>query len=184
MKRIFSQPAYPAACAVAAITLVAAIGAAVPAWADDTQTPRIHIVLAATDMAAMPAVAPPSATAAEVPVTDKKVEARIKDMHTRLGITATQEDAWGKVAQAMRDNAGTMATLIQARTSKAKTMTAMDDLKSYAELAQAHADGIQKFTPVFGALYDSMSDQQKQNADAIFRSHGLKSTKHMSAKID
>jgi hypothetical protein len=48
-------------------------------------------------------------------------------------------------------------------------MTAVDDLKSYGEIADAHADGIKKLTPVFAALYASMSDAQKKEADAIFR---------------
>lgn len=47
-------------------------------------------------------------------------------------------------------------------------MNAVEDFKSYGEIAQAHADGIQKFIPVFEALYNSMSDAQKKNADAVF----------------
>jgi hypothetical protein len=133
---------------------------------------------AAADPAPMTASAPSAAMASA----DKHVEARIKDLHARLGITAAQEDAWGKVADAMRDNANSMASLTQARTAAAKTMTALDDLKSYSEIAQAHSDGLQKFTPVFTSLYESMSDQQKLNADSIFRAHALKATKHMMAK--
>jgi len=64
-----------------------------------------------------------------------------------------------------------MEPLIKARTENAKTMTAVDDLKSYSEITDAHADGIKKFTPVFATLYDSMSDAQKKQADALFR-HG------------
>lgn len=69
----------------------------------------------------------------------------------------------------MRDNAGTMDSLRQARTSQANSMTAVDDLKSYSQIADAHADGIRKLTPAFQALYDSMSDVQKKNADLIFQ---------------
>ena len=32
-----------------------------------------------------------------------------------------------------------------------------------------HADGIKKFVPVFSALYNSMSDEQKKNSDVMFR---------------
>ncbi len=162
MQPLFFKSSHPAARAIAAIALMAAIGAAVPASAADAPAPAV---------AAAPMTQP-----------DKNVESRIKDMHTRLGITPAQESDWNNVAQAMRENADTMSTLTQARTGQAKTMTAMDDLKSYAQIAQAHADGIQKFTPVFGVLYASMSDQQKQNADSIFRAHGRKSMKHMTAK--
>jgi hypothetical protein len=71
----------------------------------------------------------------------------------------------------MRDNAKTMDTLTQARMARAADMTAVDDLKSYGEITDAHADGIKKLTPVFADLYASMSDPQKKVADTLFR-HG------------
>ncbi|MBL6751091.1 MAG: Spy/CpxP family protein refolding chaperone [Nevskia sp.] len=113
---------------------------------------------------------------------DNKVEDRIRDLHMRLGITAAQEDAWKKVAEVMRDNAHTMAGLIQTRSEKGQTMTAVDDLKSYAEIAKAHADGVDRFTPVFAALYDSMPDDQKKKADSIFRARSHHGMKHMGAR--
>ena len=64
---------------------------------------------------------------------------------------------------------------LKARMDKAGSMTAVDDLNSYTEIAGAHADGLHKFTPVFTTLYGSMSDSQKANADNIFRTHGGKS---------
>jgi LTXXQ motif family protein len=97
------------------------------------------------------------------------VEARIKDLHARLKITPAQEDLWNKVTQVMRENAKTMDALRKARSEKARTMTAVEDFTSYAEITEVHADGIKKFIPVFSALYDSMSDAQKKNADTIFR---------------
>jgi len=179
MQRIFRQSAFPAARAVAVVVFLAAIGASIPAVAAESQAPQIRVVLAAADTA--PATAP-AATAAVAARMDAKVEARIKDLHTRLAITATEEDSWGKVAQVMRDNEATMSTLIETRSGGSKTMTAVDDLKSYGQIAQAHADGIQKFAPVFGTLYDSMSSEQKANADTIFRDSGRKAEKHMAAK--
>jgi len=101
-----------------------------------------------------------------------RVEARIKVLHTKLNITPAQEELWNKVAQAMRDNAKTMEALIKARSEKAGTMTAIDDLKSYGEIADAHADGLKKFIPAFEPLYAGMSDAQKKSADTLFRQHG------------
>ena len=98
-------------------------------------------------------------------------ELRIHDMHTRLNITAAQEEQWTKVAEAMRENAKVMDDLTQARMDRAATMTAVDDLKSYGEITGAHADGIKKLTPLFAVLYDSMSVSQKAEADTLFR-HG------------
>jgi nitric oxide reductase large subunit len=93
-------------------------------------------------------------------------------MHGKLKITQAQEDQWAKVAQVMRDNEKTIEPLIKARVENAKTMTAVDDLKSYAEITDAHADGIKKFTPVFETLYASMSEAQKKEADVLFRRGG------------
>jgi hypothetical protein len=56
------------------------------------------------------------------------------------------------VTAVMRGNAKTMEPLKQARYDKAPTMTAVEDFTSYAEIADAHADGIKRFVPVFTAL--------------------------------
>ncbi len=108
------------------------------------------------------------ATASKASTVDA-VEARIKDLHARLKITPAQEDLWKNVTQVMQDNGKTMDALRKARTEKAPTMTAVEDFKTYGEITEVHADGIKKFVPVFSALYDSMSDAQKKNADNIFR---------------
>jgi hypothetical protein len=120
----------------------------------------------------------PGATFAKDAGVDR-VDGRIEKMHSRLKITNAQEDQWGKVAQVMRDNARDMETLTKARMDHAKTMTAVDDLKSYGEITDAHADGIKKLTPVFATLYAAMSDDQKKTADEMFR-HGDK--KRMKGK--
>ena len=104
-----------------------------------------------------------------------RTEARIKDLHARLNITPAQEDLWNKVTQVMRDDAKKMDALNQARFEKAKDITAVEDLKSYSEVAQAHADGLKNFIPVFEELYAGMSDDQKKNADTLFR-HGSNRT--------
>ena len=101
-----------------------------------------------------------------------RVEERIKDLHTKLKITPAQEELWNNVTQVMRDNAKTMEALIKARSEEASTMTAIDDLKSYGEIVESHADGIRKFIPAFEPLYASMSDAQKKAADTLFRHHG------------
>ena len=113
--------------------------------------------------------APGMTLAAEKDAHEDRTELRIKDMHAKLKITSTQEEQWGKVAQAMLDDAKTMDTLTQNRIDHAKDMTAVDDLKSYGEIADAHANGIKKLIPVFVDLYADMSDAQKKEADTLFR---------------
>jgi hypothetical protein len=147
MKRNSHQFTYAAARAVTAAALVAAIA-----------------------FASGPVIA------AKASVEDR-VEARITNMHAKLKITQAQEVQWANVAQVMRDNEKAVEPLIKARKENAKTMTAVDDLKSYGEITDAHADGIKKFTPVFATLYAGMSDNQKQEADALFRHGGKRSKK-------
>ncbi|UOA07981.1 Spy/CpxP family protein refolding chaperone [Methylobacter sp. S3L5C] len=108
-------------------------------------------------------------TAADKDVHEDRTELRIKDMHTKLKITPTQEEQWAKVTQTMLDDAKIMDALTQARVDHAEDRNAIDDLKSYGEIVEAHADGIKKLTPVFADLYASMSDVQKKEADTFFR---------------
>jgi len=117
------------------------------------------------------AFAPGVVLAADKDAHEDRAEVRIKQMRAKLKITSAQEEQWGKVAQAMRDDAKTMDTLTQARVARAKDMTAIDDLKTYGEIAEAHANAIRKLTPLFADLYASMSDAQKKDADTLFR-HG------------
>ncbi|WP_249277624.1 MULTISPECIES: Spy/CpxP family protein refolding chaperone [unclassified Pandoraea] len=99
-----------------------------------------------------------------------RIETRIADLHTKLHITRTQEGPWKEFADVMRANADAMTTLAQSRKDNQNRMTALDDMKSYRDLAQMHADGVTKLVPPFEALYNSMTDAQKANADAVFRS--------------
>lgn len=131
---------------------------------------RARLFFAAA-LAALLALAPGLVVAADKAAHEDRAELRIKDMHAKLMITQAQEEQWAKVALVMRDNAKTMDTLTQARMAHAADMTAVDDLKSYGEIADAHADGIKKLTPVFAELYAGMSDPQKKVADTLFR-HG------------
>jgi hypothetical protein len=97
-----------------------------------------------------------------------RTEARIKELHARLKITPEQEELWNNVTRVMRDDAKTMEALIKARSEQEGAMTAVDDLKSYGAIAEAHADYLKKFIPVFEPLYASMSDAQKKNANLLF----------------
>jgi len=99
------------------------------------------------------------------------VEDRITRLHATLKITPAQEELWKTVTQVMRDNAQTMEALTKTRADQAATMTAVEDLHSYAAITTAHAEGLTKFVPAFEALYASMSDAQKAEANTMFRGH-------------
>jgi len=103
-----------------------------------------------------------------------RVEGRIKDLHDKLKITRSQEELWNGVAEAMRASAQEMEPLVKARSEHMKAATAIEDLDSYSQLADAHAGELKKFVVVFAPLYASMSDAQKRNADTVFRGHGAR----------
>lgn len=119
-------------------------------------------------------VAVPAATLAQTaaaparPAAGPRVEQRIQSLHDRLKITAAETPQWNAVADAMRDNARTVGALILERREKAATMSAVQDLRSYEAIAQAHAEGVAKLADAFQTLYDVMTPAQRKNADAIF----------------
>ncbi len=99
---------------------------------------------------------------------EDQTELRIKELHGKLKITSEQEGKWSKVAETMLSDAKTMDALTQVRIDHDKDMTAVDDLKSYSAIAEAHANGIKTLIPVFEDLYASLSDAQKKAADSLF----------------
>ena len=136
-------------------------------------------LIAAAALVATLAFVPGVSFAVDKDAHEDRAEMRIKDMHAKLKISSAQEEQWTKVAQTMRDNAKTMDALTQARVDNEKNMNAVDDLKSYGEITDAHADGIKKLTPVFATLYASMSDAQKKEADTMFRHGNRMHGRHM-----
>ena len=149
----FSHRAVRAAGAAA--TLLGVVVLASPVMAGNSKT----IAVASSSQA----VASPSSADANA------VEARIKELHKKLHITAAQEPQWDNLAQVMRDNAQAMSDLKKQRASDAQTMNAVDVVKSYESVIEAHEDGMKKFVPPFEALYNTMSDAQKKTADSLFR---------------
>lgn len=117
--------------------------------------------------------APASAPAGAAPAStakaghERNVEDRIAYLHTQLKITSAQESQWKAFSDVMRSNGETMGQLFQQR-KDATNVTALDDMKSYATIAQAHADGMKKLVDAFQPLYDSFSPEQKKLADATF----------------
>ena len=124
--------------------------------------------------ASAPAAAP-SGTAASAPAAksghERNVEDRIAYLHSQLKITPEQESQWKAFADVMRGNGQTMGELFRERRA-ATNVSALDDMKQYATIAQAHADGMKKLVDAFDPLYNSFSPEQKKLADVTFRQHG------------
>jgi periplasmic protein CpxP/Spy len=117
----------------------------------------------ASPAAAQPASPRPSAA------TQAVVEERIHALQSQLGITEAQMPLWNAFAQAMRDNAASTDALFAQRAGTVTTMSAIDNMHSYAQIARAYADNTEHLAAAFDSLYASLTDTQKQAADTLFR---------------
>lgn len=143
--------------AIPALLVAAALSTS--AWA---QTP-------ASSTTAKP-VAPGAAAAARHAEKHQDfVDQRLNEMHARLKITSEQSSQWDAFAQTMRDSAEKTDQAYKDRAEKLSGLNADDAMKSYASLAQLHADNTQKLASAFSTLYASLSDAQKKTADVMFR---------------
>lgn len=114
------------------------------------------------------------------PAVERTVEQRIDALHAKLQIKPTQQPQWDAFAQVMRENGREMDQAFHQRINTLGGMGAPENMASYAQVAMAHAQGVQKLVPVLQALYDTMSDSQKMIADKVFRddAHHGKAVRH------
>jgi len=126
-------------------------------------------LLATEKMAPSPAQQAMAAPASDSAAGLTSVEARIRDLHKKLHITEAQKPQWDALAMVMRDNAQAMVDLQKQRAADSQSMSAVEVIKSYESVIEAHESGMKKFVPPFEALYNTMSDTQKKSADSLFR---------------
>jgi protein CpxP len=98
-----------------------------------------------------------------------RVEGRIGQLHSQLHITSPEDAQWKAFAEIMRSNAREMDQAAAQRAEQLPTMSALQDMQSYEQLAEAHVQHLQKLIPAFENLYNAMSPDQKQIADRVFR---------------
>jgi periplasmic protein CpxP/Spy len=111
------------------------------------------------------------------------VERRIADLHGKLHITGDQSAKWDQFAQVMRDNAKQMDQAYQQRAEKFSSMSAVDNMQSFAQIEQQRAQDMQKLLPTFQTLYASLSDQQKKTADDLFRNYAQNAQARRQATV-
>jgi Fe2+ transport system protein B len=153
----------------ASVAVAALLTLPMAALAQSSQAP-----VAATPGMEKPAATPASPLAGH-PVAGKtakeRVEQRIKEMYSQLRITPAERPQWDQFAQVMRDNARDMDQVLLQRADRFQSMNAVQNMESYEQIAEQHAQHVQKLVPAFQNLYNAMSDQQKQLADEIFRAN-------------
>jgi protein CpxP len=140
-------------------------------------------VAQAADSASPPPAA--NATRSEMAKSDAKrdsaVEQHITELRAQLKITAAEESEWNLVAETMRDNARDLDRAIDKRDATIASATALDNLNSYSEIAQVHANGVKKLAGAFSGLYGVMPDAQKKEADLVF-SHNDHEAKKVASR--
>jgi periplasmic protein CpxP/Spy len=156
---------------IIALAAFGAIGTAVPVFAQSSAP-------AAASASAPASMAQPNATKPNATKREARVEERITQLHSSLKITPQQDDQWSKFADVMRENAHTMGDLYRQRVAQRDSMSALDDMKQYAQITQADADGTKRLVDAFEPLYASLSPEQKKLADDSFRHTGAGKERH------
>jgi periplasmic protein CpxP/Spy len=131
-----------------------------------------------TPAAATPQAAQPPAMSSPMagrPVAGKnaeeRVERRIAELRTQLRITPAEQQQWDQFAGVMRENARDMDRIFIERAQQLGSMTALQNMQSYEQLAETHAQHLQKLVSAFQNLYDAMPEQQRQLADQVFHAN-------------
>jgi len=128
----------------------------------------------ATQLVAPAATAAPALAQTESQM-QTATEQRISGLQAQLAITPAQMPQWTAFAQVMRENAQTTDALFRQRAAGVQSMTAVENMQSYAQLSRAYGDGNEKLAAAFQASYAMLSDQQKQAADTLFRQQAAQS---------
>ena len=98
---------------------------------------------------------------------DMRVQQQLRDLYTRLHITAAEQPQWEGFARTLQANADHMHELWASRPTG--TVSALEDMHNYTRMAQAHAEDMQRLVAAFEPLYTSLSPEQKATADQVFQ---------------
>jgi hypothetical protein len=96
-------------------------------------------------------------------------EARIRFLHDRLRITGEQDEPFGVLAHAMRDNARRLVPFLKRRLTAMTAGSGPDVLHAYQAFGDSQAEDLRRIAGAFDALYADLSESQKRIADAVLR---------------
>jgi periplasmic protein CpxP/Spy len=174
MKRLLTSSAMSRVATVLAAITLPALALPTGAFAQTSSSTMAPSNMAPNSMAPMapsPKTTAPATNAAfALPKTEAaKVEAHIAQLRGQLEITPAEGSQWSQFAEVMRENAATMNQGFTDRATNIDSMNAVQDVQSYAQLAQTQADNMQKLATAFQTLYASFPPAQQKVADAVFR---------------
>jgi lipopolysaccharide export LptBFGC system permease protein LptF len=96
-------------------------------------------------------------------------EAQIKQLQGTLNITEGQAPLWNNLTQVMRENAKEMDAMRKERAENTEPMNAVEHMKFHSQITQSHLSQMNKLIPPFEAFYESLTDQQKNITNIVFR---------------
>jgi Skp family chaperone for outer membrane proteins len=99
----------------------------------------------------------------------QRVENHLTQLRAQLAITPAQQAPWEAFAKVSRDNATELHDRFQQRETLFARITAVENMADYATIAELHATQLRRLATAFQALYAALSPEQKQSADAAFR---------------
>lgn len=139
--------------------MVLATNAFLPTPADAADTPAVNPLMTDRQQAADP----------DRPDAVPEVEQRIRELGGTLRISAAQRPQWDRFTGLMRSNARSMDERFERRLETMPTMSAAENMHSYAHLVVEHGRDVQALTAAFDTLYAGLSVQQKRTIDQSFR---------------
>jgi hypothetical protein len=128
-----------------------------------------HTAYAQAPLPPPPDAAAPAQSHGSDAAMQKAVDQRIAALQAKLAITQAQTAEWNDFAKVMSENAASTNKLFADRAQNAATMTAVENMKSYADIARAYADNTQRLSTAFATLYAKLAPDQQKTADQLFR---------------
>jgi hypothetical protein len=98
-----------------------------------------------------------------------RVEQHLTRLRTALSITPAQVAPWDTFASVTRANSVEMHDRFQQRETQFARMNASENMNDYAAISELHAQQLRRLAVAFQALYGTMSPEQRNAADAVFR---------------
>jgi hypothetical protein len=96
------------------------------------------------------------------------VEGRLAFLKTELRITDAQLPLWNNFAQAVRDNAKAMGSMMQGGvTGTNPSPTLPDKLAMREKMMSTHLEALRKLKAAIDPLYPALTDEQKKAADQL-----------------
>lgn len=109
-------------------------------------------------------------------------EAQIKQLQGTLNITEGQAPLWNNLTQVMRENAKEMDAMRKDRAENTEPMNAVEHMKFHSQITQSHLSQMNKLIPPFEAFYESLTDQQKNITNIVFRTGKYGQNKRQNKK--